>query len=100
MATITLFSAVNQWNTWSDNFYLVKDANLKTLQLTLYEYFQSNAPSIENMRDLASIMSQRTVTTTSIRMCIAVITIVPIFIVYPFVQKYFQKGIMIGAVKG
>ena len=52
------------------------------------------------MRDLASIMSQRTVTTTSIRMCIAVITIVPICIVYPFVQKYFQKGIMIGAVKG
>lgn len=100
LATITLFGAVNQWNTWSDNFYLVKDANLKTLQLTLYEYFQSNAPSIENMRDLASIMSQRTVTTTSIRMCIAVITIVPIFIVYPFVQKYFQKGIMIGAVKG
>lgn len=100
LATISLFSAVGQWNTWSDNFYLVKDANLKTLQLTLYEYFQSNAPSIQNMRDLAAVMSQRTVTTTSIRMTIAVITIIPIFLVYPFVQKYFQKGIMIGAVKG
>lgn len=100
LATITLFSAVNQWNTWSDNFYLVKDPNLKTLQLTLYEYFQSNAPTIENMREAAAEMAQRTVTTTSIRMSIAVITIIPIFIVYPFVQKYFQKGIMIGAVKG
>ena len=100
LATITLFSAVNQWNTWSDNFYLVKDANLKTLQLMLYEFFQSNAPTIENLREAAAEMSQRQVTTTSIRMSIAVITIIPIFIVYPFVQKYFQKGIMIGAVKG
>lgn len=100
LATIALFSAVGQWNTWSDNFYLVKDANLKTLQLTLYEYFQSSAPNIENLRDLAASMSERTVTTISIRMAIAVITIIPIFMVYPFVQKYFQKGIMIGAVKG
>lgn len=100
LATVALFSAVGQWNTWSDNFYLVKDANLKTLQLTLYEYFQSSAPNMENLRDLAASMSQRTVTTTSIRMAIAMITIVPIFMVYPFVQKYFQKGIMIGAVKG
>lgn len=100
LATIALFSAVGQWNTWSDNFYLVKSSNLKTLQLTLYEYFNSNTPSMENMRELAATMSQRTVTTTSIRMAIAVITVVPIFIVYPFVQKYFQKGIMIGAVKG
>lgn len=100
LATVALFSAVGQWNTWSDNLYLVKKASLKTLQLTLYEYFQSNVPDIENLRSLAATMSKRTVTTTSIRMAVAVLTIVPIFMVYPFVQKYFQKGIMIGAVKG
>ena len=100
LAAVALFSAVGQWNTWSDNLYLVKNPSLKTLQLTLYEYFQSNAPSVENLRDFAATMRQRTVTTTSIRMSIAVVTIVPIFLFYPFVQKYFQKGIMIGAVKG
>ena len=99
VATISLFCAVGQWNSWTDNFYLVKNLELKTLQLTLYEYFQTTVPT-KNMKDLVDSMSQRQVTTTSVRMSIAVISIIPIFMVYPFVQKYFQKGIMIGAVKG
>lgn len=100
IAAVAVFAAVGQWNSWSDNFFLVKDPNLKTLQLTLYEFFQSTAPSIENMRDTAASMSKRPITLSSIRMSIAVVTVLPIFAVYPFMMKFFVKGIMVGAVKG
>lgn len=100
IAAVAVFAAVGQWNSWSDNFFLVKAPELKTLQLTLYEYFQSTAPSVENMRDAAASMSKRTVTLSSIRMSIAVVTVIPIFAVYPFMMRFFVKGIMLGAVKG
>ena len=100
LAAVAIFAAVNQWNSWADNLYLVKTPALKTLQLTLYEYFQSAAPSVQNMRDAAADFSRRTVTLSSIRMSIAVITILPIFMIYPFMQKFFVKGIFLGAVKG
>lgn len=100
IAAVAVFAAVGQWNSWSDNFFLVKTPELKTLQLTLYEYFQSAAPSVENMRDAAASMSKRTVTLSSIRMSIAVVTVIPIFAVYPFMMRFFVKGIMLGAVKG
>ena len=96
IAAVAVFAAVGQWNSWSDNFFLVKAPELKTLQLTLYEYFQSTAPSVENMRDAAASMSKRTVTLSSIRMSIAVVTVIPIFAVYPFMMRFLVKG----AVKG
>lgn len=100
IAAVAVFAAVGQWNSWSDNLFLVKAPELKTLQLTLYEYFQSAVPSVENMRDAAASMSKRTVTLSSIRMSIAVVTVIPIFAVYPFMMRFFVKGIMLGAVKG
>ena len=100
IAAIALFSAVGQWNSWVDNLFLVSNSKLKTLQLMLYEYLTSTVPSASNMRDISALMSNYRPTASSIRMTISMVTIVPIFLIYPLLQKYFAKGLMIGAIKG
>ena len=100
LACITVFNAVGQWNAWQDNFFLVMNPRLKTLQLLLLEYMQSNRVDLGN--PIAMLERQREFVTTpfSIRTTMTVITILPIACVYPFMQRYFVKGIMLGAVKG
>jgi putative aldouronate transport system permease protein len=100
LATVGLFSAVAQWNSWTDNLFLVSNVKLMTLQLMLYNYLNSVVPSAHATTQEIASQSIIKTSPSSIRMTMAMITIIPIFLVYPFVQKYFQKGIMIGAVKG
>jgi len=99
LATIAIFSAVNQWNTWQDNFYLVKNRNLKTLQLLLLEYLQSMDTTLISDINTALQKTQRT-SSLSLKACISVVTMLPVMIVYPLFQRYFVKGIMIGSIKG
>jgi multiple sugar transport system permease protein/putative aldouronate transport system permease protein len=105
LATISIFSAVNQWNSFNDTLIYVTDQKLYSLQYLLYCYINqanslkalinNNAGSGTNIMSLA--MQQ---TPTSIRMTVTVITLIPILCVYPIFQRYFVKGIMIGSVKG
>lgn len=99
LATVAIYSAVGQWNSWQDNLYLVRDKNLKTLQLQLLQYLQSMDLTIINNISDASSKAQK-VSTMSVKATMSVITILPILIVYPFMQRYFIKGILIGAIKG
>lgn len=99
LATIAIFSAVNQWNAWQDNFYLVRVRELKTMQLQLLEYLQSMDASLLGDINVALERAQRT-SSLSLKACVSVITMVPVMIVYPLFQRYFVKGIMIGSVKG
>ena len=101
IATIGVYAIVGQWNAWTDNYFLVTDAKLQTLQMILYNYlnqanrFQQMSSSAMDASAAASM-----ITPTSVKMCITVIVVVPIMCVYPFLQRYFVKGIMMGAVKG
>ena len=105
LATVAIFSAVNQWNAFQDTLLLVTDTKLYPLQFLLYQYLNqasslaSLAKSSTSTASLAAAAAT-TATTTSVRMTITVIVVVPIVIIYPLCQKYFVKGIMIGAVKG
>lgn len=101
IATIALFTAVGQWNSWFDNKLYNTKAGLKTLQLVLYDYLNSSSV-LQNMSnlDLAAGRASQMTTPMSLKVAITVITILPIIIVYPFMQRYFTKGIMMGAVKG
>jgi ABC-type glycerol-3-phosphate transport system permease component len=98
VATIAIFSAVNQWNAWTDNYFLASTRSLTTLQLLLYNYFNASAQAT----NMANAISGSTVSVTpmTVKMAISMITVIPILIVYPIMQKYFAKGIMLGAVKG
>ncbi len=105
IACIAVFTAVGQWNSWADNFYLVTDSNLNTLQYLLYTNLKSNMAdmmrtSASGTTQGAALASSGKVTPMSLRYAITVITVFPIMLLYPFMQKYFVKGIMLGAVKG
>ena len=101
LAAIIVFTAVGQWNSWTDNLLLVNNMNLKTLQMTLLEYL-NQATNVASMARTggASAVSGATISPFTLRMTITMVVTVPILIVYPFMQKYFINGIMIGAVKG
>lgn len=100
LATITIFAAVGQWNNWMDNMLYNTDQSLMTLQLMLLRFIQSQSYSLRDAALLAASSSVIEITPTSLRMAITVVVVAPVFLVYPFMQKYFVKGIMIGAVKG
>lgn len=106
IATVAVFVAVGQWNSWFDNhIYTRGNDSLTTLQYLLYNYLneaQRLANQIKNTTNAAG-MSQlvsNSISPKGIRMTITVLASLPIFMVYPFMQKYFVKGIMVGAVKG
>ena len=101
IATVGVFSMVGQWNQWQDNYFLVTDAKLQTLQMVLYNYL-NQANRFQNMASSAIDASAAvsTITPTSVKMCVTVLVVLPIMCVYPFMQRYFVKGIMMGAVKG
>ena len=106
IATVAVFVAVGQWNSWFDNhIYTRGNEALTTLQYLLYNYLneaQRLADQIKNTTNAAG-MSQlvsNSISPKGIRMTITVLASLPIFMVYPFMQKYFVKGIMVGAVKG
>ncbi len=102
LATIAVYSAVGQWNSWNDNFFLVTKDNLQTMQLILYYYLNRAQVFMNNMttQDLEAMKVQNLITPQTVKTCITVIATVPIMFAYPFLQKYFVKGIMMGAVKG
>ncbi|WBY63866.1 carbohydrate ABC transporter permease [Thermocaproicibacter melissae] len=104
LATIAIFSAVGQWNSFQDTLILMTDSHLYTLQYLLYVYLnQANslAAIVQNSMDAKTIQNAATqITPTAIKMTITMVVVFPILFVYPFFQRYFTKGIMIGAVKG
>lgn len=102
-ATIAIFSAVAQWNSFMDTVFLMTNDKYYTLQFVLYKYLnESNslAAIIRSGQGMQNIDLSKVETATSIRTTVAMIVVAPILLVYPFFQRYFVKGIMIGAVKG
>lgn len=103
MATVAIFSAVAQWNAFQDTLLLVTDVKLYPLQFLLYQYLNqaSSLSSLANQGSSSSLaMAVSTkATATSIRMTVTVIVVLPIIFIYPIFQRYFVKGIMVGAVK-
>lgn len=105
IATVAVFASVAQWNSFQDTLLLVTDPKLYTLQFTLYQYINqaSSLKALVNNSSSAAALAASLAhaqTATSIRMTVSVIVVLPIICVYPFFQRYFTKGIMIGAVKG
>jgi putative aldouronate transport system permease protein len=105
MATIAIFAAVAQWNSFQDTLLLVTEPKLYTLQYTLFQYLNQASSlralinSSTSTTDLAASLA-RASTVTSIRMTVTIVVVTPIILVYPMFQRFFVKGIMIGAVKG
>ena len=103
IATITLFSAVAQWNSYRDTLYYTLDENLRSLQYIVMQIIKKAEGS--NMIDRKEMMelfhgNASAADPVSLRMAITICTVLPIIMVYPFLQKHFMKGMMIGSMKG
>ncbi|MEF2244742.1 carbohydrate ABC transporter permease [Paenibacillus sp. IITD108] len=104
LAAITLFTAVAHWNSWFDGAFYVNQLELKPLQ-TFLQSMLVNAEAAENLRggNNAAALTEaasRAVTPTSLRMAVVVLGTIPVLLIYPFLQKYFVQGVLIGSVKG
>jgi len=103
LATIAIFAAVGQWNSFTDTLFLVTDQNLFSLQFILYRYMNEATSLAQLMKQSTGSMNldlANMATPTSIRTTVSMVVVTPILLVYPFFQRFFVKGIMIGAVKG
>jgi putative aldouronate transport system permease protein len=104
LATIAIFGAVNHWNSFQDSLILMQSKpELYTLQHRLYIYLNSSS-NLKAMMESGGSVSQAALAslanTKVVKYTIAMVTVIPILAFYPFMQKYFEKGIMLGAVKG
>lgn len=104
LATIAIFGAVGHWNSFTDSLILMQNApELYTLQHRLYIYLNtsSNLGAIMSTGGSAAASAmQGALNVKVLKYTISMVTVIPILLVYPFMQRYFEKGIMLGAVKG
>ena len=104
LATISIFGAVGNWNSFQDSMLLMTSRpDLYTLQHRLYTYL-NQATNLGAIMSSSSGASQQNIenllSSKVIKYTISMVTIIPILLVYPFMQRFFVKGIMLGAVKG
>lgn len=98
LVTIGLFSGLSYWNDWTNGLYYITESQMLSIQALLNRM----------IKDIQALQAQSTASSgammqipqVSVRMAIAFVAILPILIIYPFLQKYFASGIMLGAVKG
>ncbi len=99
MATIALFNGVGHWNDYFTGVMYINRSSLQPIQTFLYRIVASASASRAVVALPAGISAQQ-VSSSSVRLATMVVTTAPIICVYPFMQKYFVKGMMIGSIKG
>lgn len=100
VATVTLLVGLGYWNDWINSLYYINKDSMYSIQSLLNRMLMDVQFLLSNAQGGASINQDIVLPSTGIKMAIAVMGALPILIVYPFFQKYFIKGIIIGAVKG
>lgn len=102
MATIALLTGVGIWNDWFSGTLFITDSTKQNLQSLMYQTIQNAEYLKQHMNEVGGDTAAmlRNMPTESARMAMCVFAVGPIILVYPFLQKYFVKGMVIGAVKG
>ncbi|MBR3904676.1 MAG: carbohydrate ABC transporter permease, partial [Clostridia bacterium] len=104
LATIAIFGAVGNWNSFQDSLLLMSNKpQLYTLQHRLYIYlntYSNLGAAMSSSGGVSNTAIQNMLNTKVVKYTISMVTIIPILMVYPIMQRYFVKGIMLGAVKG
>lgn len=97
IATLTLFYLVDRWNEWYNALIFIRDTEMQPLQLVLRSIVMES--SIVNNVTSAAAMEQMKNFDMGVKMAAVIVTILPVMCVYPFLQKHFAQGVMVGAVK-
>jgi putative aldouronate transport system permease protein len=98
LATVLLFFAVDKWNEWFNVMIFVRDSSKWTLQVILRDIVFASTASTSNASAMVSV--EKTYYAQGLKMAAIMLTMAPVMLFYPFVQRYFVKGILVGAVKG
>ncbi|RCW51758.1 carbohydrate ABC transporter permease [Paenibacillus prosopidis] len=101
LATIGLFTAISHWNSWFDSYVFTYNPELKTLQAVLVKILNQyqTGSMVGDAQQIANSAKRLAVSPDTIRMAATMVATLPIIMVYPFLQKYFVKGMTLGAVK-
>ena len=100
IAVMVVFYAVGLWNNWFDALIYTTKSDMAPLQLVLRSILIKSQASSDMMMNMDANYAEKQKVTEMIKFASIVVASVPMLIIYPFVQKYFSKGIMIGAIKG
>jgi putative aldouronate transport system permease protein len=100
LATVALFSAIGIWNNFFNCLLLVDDAQYYSLQFTIYTTLNNIRFLLENADKMQGLVNISELPSQTFRMAMAVVTVGPIILAYPFFQRFFVKGLTIGAIKG
>ena len=100
LATVALFSAIGIWNNFFNCLLLVDDAEFYSLQFTIYTTLNNIRFLLENADKMQGLVNVSELPSQTFRMAMAVVTVGPIILAYPFFQRFFVKGLTIGAIKG
>ena len=101
MITIGLFSALGYWNNWTAGIYYINNPKLYTIQVYLKKLMDSiQFLKTTDLSNEAVLLASRSLPTESARMAVAIIALIPILLIYPFIQKELIKGMVVGGVKG
>ena len=99
LATVGLWIMVSHWNAWLDALLYVRDPAKQVLQIIL-----RNILVVNDMTDINNVMNEASrgvdLTGPTLKAAVVMMSILPMLIIYPFIQKYFTKGVMVGSVKG
>lgn len=101
LATIALFTAIGHWNAWFDSYVFTYNPDLKTLQAVLVKILNQyqTGSMVSDAQKMADSAKRLAVSSDTIRMAATMVATLPIVLVYPFLQRYFVKGMTLGAVK-
>lgn len=100
LAVIALYSAVGIWNSWFDAMLFLPNRELHPLQLFLARMLVFEAPTVNMDPEMVKIIEAQMATVTQLKYAVIIIATLPIMMLYPFIQKYFIKGTLVGSLKG
>lgn len=99
IATLGLFVSLNYWNDWLNGLYYISDENMYTVQVLLNRMLMETMYLKSSLSSTMSLAAGESIPTETIKMAVAMLGVLPILFIYPFISKYLTNGIVIGAVK-
>ncbi len=100
LAALAMFYGVGLWNGYMDNVLYVNDQNLQLLQNYLRQLIAAAGAKSGTVSEMSDISAASRLTEETVKMTVISVSVIPVLIVYPFLQKYYTKGVMVGSVKG
>ena len=99
LAAVTMFYGIENWNSYMDGILYINDSKMQLLQVYLRQLI-SAAGGKGALGDLNNLSTAATLTEDTMKMTVIAVSVIPVLIVYPILQKYYTKGVLVGAVKG